>query len=377
MKFEPTQEQTMYRDTVANFLKDRYSVENRRRFLEESRGYDAKNWADLAELGVLSLPISESLGGLDGNAQEVAIIQEELGYRLAVEPFAEGIALPAIALEEFDDTQLAQNLAGEIQAGTKTLGLALSESPTHFDVDAIETTAETDGKTVTVSGCKRLVPFPSADRYLASVMLTGDGLESQMAWVLVPADEKGVTVNRYKLVDGSSAADITFEQVKLPHEAIVVSNDKAERGIQRIYRLGTLTAVAESVGILRRMLELTNEYTNSRMQFGRKLAGNQVVRHRLVDMAMHLELARSSVMGAVMFFNGSDQTERYLSAAKVTVSKAVEFIAKQSIQLHGAIGVTDEYEISHYYKRALVLRPMYGSKRQHALNLAKLSSADE
>ena len=156
---------------------------------------------------------------------------------------------------------------------------------------------------------------------------------------------------------------------------MVICGAPAVRAIERMYDGGALAAVAESLGILRRMFELTTEYTNSRVQFGRKLAANQVVRHRLADMLMHCELARSVVSGLGVFPAGTHHAAKLVSAAKVTVAKAFDFIGKQSIQLHGGIGLTDEYELSHHYKRGLTLQEMYGNKRVHALRLASLSTS--
>jgi len=136
MHFKPTEEQEMYRETIARFLDDRYSVAHRQRFLKQRRGYEPKNWSALADLGVLALPIPDGLGGLGGTAAEITIIQEELGYRLAVEPFSENIVIPAVALQEFDEVNRARTLAAEMQAGTKTVGVALSEGTRRFDAAA-------------------------------------------------------------------------------------------------------------------------------------------------------------------------------------------------------------------------------------------------
>lgn len=375
MHFNPTEEQAMYRETIARFLDDRYSVAHRQQFLEQRRGYNPENWSALADLGVLSLPIPHGLGGLGGTAAEIAIIQEELGYRLAVEPFSENIVIPAVALQEFDDEGRARTLAAEMQAGTKTVGVALSEGARRFDAAAIACRAKIDGGNITLWGTKHVVSYPEADFLLVSAILANEDAENGLILLLVPAGTEGISTRTYRLIDGTLAADFEFENTRLTSAAMVASGAGAVRAIEGMHDRGARAAVAESLGILRRMFELTTEYTNSRVQFGRPLTGNQVVRHRLAEMLMHYELARSVVAGLCIFPAGTHHAAKLVSAAKVTVAKAFDFIGKQSIQLHGGIGLTDEYELSHHYKRGLALQEMYGNKREHALRLAKLSTS--
>ncbi len=375
MNFELTEEQEKYRETVARFLDDRYSIERRQRFLEQRRGYEPANWSALADLGVLALPIPNDLGGLGGTAADIAIIQEELGYRLAVEPFSENIAIPAIALQEFDDVNRARTLAAEMQAGTKTVGVALSEGTKRFDAAAIGCRAKILGGNITLSGSKHVVSYPDADFLLVSAFLADEGIENGLILLLVPAGTEGISTRTYRLIDGTMAADIDFENTKLASGAIVASGAHAVRAIESMYDRGARAAVAESLGILRRMFELTTEYANSRVQFGRTLAGNQVVRHRLAEMLMHYELARSIVARLGIVPAGTHHAAKLVSSAKVTVAKAFDIIGRQSIQLHGGIGLTDEYELSHHYKRGLTLQEMYGNKREHALRLAEISTS--
>ncbi len=375
MNFEPTEEQAMYRETVARFLADRYSVGQRQRFLEQCRGYAPANWAALADLGVLALPIPRELGGLGGTAAEIAAVQAELGYRLAVEPFSENIAIAAVALGQFDDPNRARALAAEMQAGSKTVAIALSEGTKRFEAAAIASRATIDGGNVLLSGSKQVVSYPEADFLLVSALLSQEGIENGLILLLVPTESEGVSTRPYRLIDGTMAADILFENTPLPSEAMVVRGAAARRAIDSIYDSGARAVVAESLGILRRMFELTKDYTNVRVQFGRTLAANQVVRHRLAEMLMHYELAQSVVAGLGIVPAGTRHAAKLISAAKVTIAKAFDIIGKQSIQLHGGIGLTDEYELSHHYKRGLTLQQMYGNNREHALRLARLSSS--
>jgi len=374
MNFELTEEQNLYRDTVNNFLSDRYSIQNRANYLKHERGYDLANWSELAELGVLALPFSTDLGGLGGTAKEVAILQECIGYHLAVEPFAQNIAIPAIALEHFGDRNLARSLAEGMISGDKAIAVAIAEEHN----PASETgncRAKLNGERVTLTGGKQFAAYPSADLLLVSAAIDGASDQPADVLLLVPADTAGVAINHYRLIDGTPAADIEFENVDLPATAIAVSKDDAAHVIDGMRRMGAHAAVSECLGILHRMFELTTEYMNSRIQFGKPLAAKQVVRHRLAEMLMHYELAQSVVAGINLYGAESDQAIRQISAAKVTIADAFEFIGKQSIQLHGGIGLTDEYELSHHYKRALVLQNSYGSKRSHSLKLAQHAAA--
>lgn len=369
MNFELTEEQALYRDTVRNLLSDRSSLRNRARHLEQKRGYDLANWAELAELGILALPFSSELGGLGGTAQEIAIVQEEIGYHLAVEPFAENIAVPAVALTYFEDRDLATALAQDMISGKRTIAVAVGEDRKNQAWGALPCRGRLSGDGITLSGGKPFVIHPSAELLLVSTALGQTGDQGATVLLLVPAETPGVAIKHYRLIDGTPAAHIEFENVALPTSAVVVS-ERAGDAINGMYQMGAHATVAECLGILRRMVELTTEYMKNRIQFGRPLAANQVVRHRLAEMLMQYELAESVVAGLSLYRAGTMQATRQLSAAKVTIADAFEFIGKQSVQLHGAIGLTEEYELSHLYKRALVLQDSYGSKRSHSLKLA-------
>lgn len=368
MNFELTEEQALYRDTVRGLLSDRSSLGNRARDLEERRGYDLANWAELAKLGVLALPFSAELGGLGGTAKDVGIVQEEIGYHLAVEPFAQNIVLPAVALTYFEDRDLATALAEDMISGKRTIAIAVGEDRRGQAPATLPCRARSRGDGITLSGGKSFINYPSAEMLLVSAALEQLADQVTSVLLLVPAGTPGVAINHYRLIDGTPAADIIFENVDLPASAVVAS-ERAGDAIDGIYQMGAHATVAESLGILRRMVELTSEYTKSRIQFGKPLAANQVVRHRLAEMLMQYELAQSVVAGLSLYPVGTIQATRQISAAKVTIADAFEFIGKQSIQLHGAIGLTDEYELSHLYKRALVLQDSYGSKRSHSLKL--------
>jgi alkylation response protein AidB-like acyl-CoA dehydrogenase len=368
MNFELTEEQALYRDTVRGFLSDRSCLRNRAHALKESRGYDLANWAELAKLGVLALPFPTDLGGLGGTAQEVGIVQEEIGYHLAVEPFAQNIVLPATALTYFADRDLATALAEDMISGKRTIAIAVGEDRKGHATGLLPCRGRLSGDGIILSGGKPFVTYPSAELLLVSVALEHSAEQVRSVLVLVPAETPGVTINHYRLIDGTPAADIELENVELPVSAVVII-DRAGDAIDGMYQMGAHATAAESLGILRRMVKLTTEYTKNRIQFGKPLAANQVVRHRLAEMLMQYELAQSVVAGLNLYRVGTMEATRQLSAAKVTIADAFEFIGKQSIQLHGAIGLTEEYELSHLYKRALVLQDSYGSKRSHSLKL--------
>lgn len=375
MNFELTEEQTLYSDTVRSFLSVRYSVQKRTHYLAQAHGYDRSNWAKLADLGVLALPFSAKMGGLGGTAKDVAVVQEEIGYHLAVEPFADNIAIPAIAFDWFENHDLAKSLTEKIVSGDMTITVALAEDRDISGMDNRRCRAKVTADRVVLAGSKPIVAYPSADLLLVSAE-TGKAADQQtVILLLVPADTPGVAINRYQLIDGTPAASIEFDNVKLPDTAVVVGTDRAGRAIEGMYRMGAHAAVAECLGILHRMFELTAKYMSDRVQFGKPLSHQQVVRHRLAEMKMHYELAQSVVAGLGLYKAETAAGLRQLSAAKVTIAQAFEFIGKQSIQLHGGIGLTDEYELSHYYKRALVLQDSYGSKREHSLRLARLEAA--
>ena len=364
MHFQLTNEQTLIRDSFARFLADRYDLSRRRKYLALPDGFSRDNWRELAELGILGLAVPADLGGIGGSAVDIMIVMEEVGYRAAVEPFAATFATGA-ALAFADDREEAAQLAEKMMGGTLLVAPALLEARRGFGEQPLTTAREEPGGH-RLEGAKQRVSFPTADLFLLNA---GPG---QQLFV-VPSDTPGLSRHCYSVIDGAPACDLRLEDAAVAQPALLVHSGKGAEATESVTSILAFAGAAESVGILRRLVETTRDYLKTRVQFGKPLATKQVIRHRVAEMYMHSELARSAVIGAAVRQGNPGEWHRSIAAAKVTVGAAADFIGKQAVQLHGGMGVSDEYEVSHAYKRLMVLNLLYGDARSYALRLGAMA----
>ena len=372
MEFNYTEEQEIVKSSLNRFFAEIYDIPKRKSYLAEESGFSQVNWERMAELGILGLPFAEADGGLGGGLPDILIAMEEIGYSLAIEPYMHSVILPSALIDyvtpEFDKASFVE----EISSGKRIVTFGSAEKGARFNLANIRTAARKDGEAYVLSGAKAAIPYgPSANQIVISARLTGgDRDESGIALFLLDPKMPGVTLNSFHLIDGIPACDVILDDVRLEASSMIVTPDKGYTALLAIANLATFAISAEMLGVLKRMFEKTLEYMQTRVQFGRPLAAKQVVRHRLADMYMHTEQARSAVIGGALSAPGSPDWQRSASAAKVRVATAAHFIGKQTIQLHGGIGVTDEYEVSHYYKRLMSLHVWFGDDKHHAKVLA-------
>lgn len=374
MHFELSDEQSLMRDTLARFLGDRYDLASRRRYLSSPRGFSQENWRDLAQLGLTALAFPEHLGGMNGTPVDTMIVMEEIGYHLAVEPYLETTIAAAAVLGWAEDSAHARILADRIISGEAILSLALYEQGMRDNFRAPRTSVRAVGGSFRLNGIKRLVSYPSADFFLVSASTNPEDGSCGSELLVIPAGVAGLSQNRYVSIDGTSCCDLHLDDVELPGPARIVGARRGAEALEQLIATLAFACSAEAVGILRRMFETTRDYLKSRVQFGAPLSKKQVVRHRLAEMYMHSELARSAVVGAAVRDVGSADWRRSIAAAKVMVNTAADHIGKQAVQLHGGMGVSDEYEISHYYKRLLVLKALFGDARSHSRFLGRMAA---
>lgn len=374
MHFELSDEQRLMKDTLARFLDDRYDLARRRGYLSSPPGFSQENWHDLAQLGLTALAFPEHLGGMNGTFVDTMIVMEETGYHLAVEPYLSTVIAAAAVLGWAEDHAHARFLADRIISGGAILSLALYEQGTRDELLAPRTWVRAVGESFHLNGIKRLVSYPSADLFLVSASTDPKVGPSGTEFFLIPAGAVGMSQNRYVRIDGMSCCDLHLDDVKLPGSARIVGAQRGAEALEQLIATLSFACSAEALGVLRRMFETTRDYLKSRVQFGAPLSNKQVVRHRLAEMYMHSELARSAVIGAAVRNVGSPDWRRSIAAAKVMVNTAADYIGKQAVQLHGGMGVSDEYEISHYYKRLLVLKALFGDSRSHARFLGSIAA---
>jgi len=355
MDFDFSDDQQQLRDAVAKWVEKGYGFE-RRRAIEAAGGFSREAWDELAELGLGGLYIPEDEGGLGMGPVEGMVVMEELGRGIVLEPLAQAL-ISGVVLAGHADADTKDNWLPRIAGGQALVVLAHQERKARYRLDACEAKAEKAGSGYALSGAKSLVPAgDEADAYLVPAQLDG-----RIALFLVERSADGVAARGYGTQDGSRAAEVVFDKAA----ATLVAADGLPV-LEHAVDIGIAAVCAEAVGAMDQTLALTVEYMNTRKQFGVPIASFQALRHRVADMKMQLELARSMSYYASLKLNAPAAERRQAMArAKYQLGVSMRFVGQQSVQLHGGIGVTDEYAGSHYFKKLTQLEMSFGDSLHH------------
>lgn len=364
MDFSFTEEQSMLRDTVASYLADTYSFDQRRAALKAEPGWQPKVWKAFAEeLGILGAPFAEDLGGLGGGPIENMVVMEELGKALVVEPYL-GTVVIGGGFMKHSGYAGAGDLIGKIIAGDAIVAFAYAEPQGRYSLQDLKTTAKKDGAGYVLNGHKAVViGAPYATHLIVTARTGGGQRDAQGVSVfLVPKTAKGVTTRDYPTVDGFRASEVTFENVSLGADALIGQDGGGLPLVEKVVDEAVTATCAEAVGVLRKLHEGTLEYTKQRKQFGQPISAFQVLQHRMVDMFIQVEQSISMTYMATIKLGDTDvERAKGAAAAKVQIGKACKFVGQNAIQLHGGMGMTDEMAIGHYFKRATMIESAFGS----------------
>ncbi len=350
MDFDFSDDQEQLRDAVRKWVDRSYGFERRREAVRAG-GFDRSTWNELAQLGLAGLYVPEEHGGMGMGPVEAMVVMEELGRGIVLEPLAQALIAGGVLAGYAPDAVKSAWLP-KVAAGQALVVLAHQERKARYRLDACETQAAQQGGGWTVTGAKGLVPAgDQADAYLVPSMAGG-----RIALFLVERSASGVDASGYVTVDGSRAAEVRFD--KAP--ATLVTEDGLT-ALEHAADIGIAAACAEGVGAIDRTMELTAEYMNTRKQFGVAIASFQALRHRMADMKMQQELARSMSYYASLKLNApAAERRRAMARAKYQLGVSLRYVGQQSVQLHGGIGVTDEYVGSHYFKKLTQLEMTWG-----------------
>ncbi|WP_377828069.1 acyl-CoA dehydrogenase family protein [Bradyrhizobium lupini] len=375
MDFDLSEEQRLLKRSVHRLMADNYGFDHRRKYQSEKLGFSEAMWARYAGLGLLGLPFSEAYGGFGGGAVEMMIVMEEFGNALILEPyFATVVLAGGILRHGASDAQKAE-LIPAIAEGRIKLAFAYAEKHSRYDLFHVETEAKEDGDGWLLSGVKGLVLHgDSADKIIVSARTAGGPREKEgIGLFLVNCDAHGLMRRGYPTQDGLRAAEISFENVRVQPGNVIGEPAGAFPIISRVAEEATAALCSEAVGCFATMQSVTLEYLKTRQQFGKVIGSFQVLQHRAVDMFVELEQSRSMAMYATMMASG-DATERAraISAAKSQIGQSAKAIGQQSIQLHGAVGMTMEYIVGHYFKRVIMIDALFGDAEHHLRRLASL-----
>jgi alkylation response protein AidB-like acyl-CoA dehydrogenase len=362
-------EQQQLRDSVERWVAQAYPFETRRKLAASEPGFSRDNWRQFAELGWLGAALPEDVGGIGGSAVETLIVMEAFGRGLVVEPYLATVVLGASLIAEAGSTAQRDTLLGPLVEGALLLGFAYAEPTSRYEPFNVATRAEKRGNGFVLSGHKCVVlNGGEADRLIVSVRDGGAARDSTgISLFLIDPKAKGVRLKSYPTVDGLRAADLWLDQVAVSTEDVVGPIGGALPVIERALDRGIAAVAAEAVGAMAVLHETTLDYLKTRQQFGVPLASFQVLQHRLVDMFIHCEEARSMALKAALEVGGADAAARAraLSAVKVQIGKAGRFVGQQAIQLHGGMGMTNEYKVGHYFKRLSTIDTLFGDVDYH------------
>lgn len=352
MNFEHTDDRRMLADTLVRALRDGYPIETRNAGAYGETGYDPAVWQQLSELGIVSALFDEAAGGFGGSGFDIMVVFEALGRSLVVEPFLGALmAGRALAKAGAHDETLAGIVSGETIAAFA-----------HED-GATPVTATKSDDGWTLSGTKAVVAQAgAASMFVVTVEQDGDPLV-----FLVPADTAGVSVRSFNIVEGGAAGDVTFENVTVSADARVGGEGQGQAIVDAAVGAGLLALSAEAVGAMEFVKEATLGYLRDRKQFGVPIGKFQALQHRMATVLLEIEQAHSAVINAASAFDGDDAKarDRALAAAKYTIGRTGALVAEESIQLHGGIGMTWEYAVSHYAKRLVMIDHQLGDEDYH------------
>ncbi len=375
MDFSYTEEQTLLRNSVSKFLADKYDFETFKKISRSDTGWSRDNWKTFAELGLFAAPLPEEFGGLGGGALETQIVMEEFGRALVVEPFASTVVVGGGFLRHGGTAAQKEEWLNKIAAGDTVIAFAFAEPKGRFNYADLSTTAKKSGGGYTLSGQKAVVlGAPWADTLVVTAR-TGGGQrdETGVSVFLVPKNAKGVSTRDYPTVDGLRASEITFENVEVPAANLIGEEGNGLPLIERVTDEAIAAHAAEACGAMKVLLDATVEYSKTRKQFGVPIGKFQVLQHRMVDMFMNYEQSQSVALMVTLKLDESETERRKAaSAAKVQIGKAGRFVGQSAVQIHGGMGMTDELNVGHYFKRLTMLDTLYGNVDHHLKRYAAL-----
>jgi alkylation response protein AidB-like acyl-CoA dehydrogenase len=361
-------EQRLLRESADRFVGETYTADHRRKSAAEPNGFSPAIWKQFAELGWLALPIAEEHGGLGGGAVEIGILMEAFGRGLVSEPYLSTVVIGAGLIASCGSEAQKQALLPKVAEGSLFLALAHAERAARFDLAKVETTATKTPNGFRLNGHKiAVLDGEAADHIIVSARLVNaNGSSGKLCLFLVPAKTPGMSLHDYPRLGGGRACNLDLRDVQLPADALLGDGSDALDAIEAAVDRAMAALGAEAVGIMQTLLDSTLEYTKIRKQFGRPLSANQVIRHRLADMSMQCDEARSMALRAALMADAEPLARsRAASGAKAKIGKCARFVAEQSVQLHGAMGVTEELEIGLYFKRLLAFDTLFGGSAHH------------
>jgi pimeloyl-CoA dehydrogenase small subunit len=376
MDFELSEEQRLLKDSVERLCTQRYEFETRKKYMKEAEGWSRDMWRQYVDLGLTALPFAEEHGGVGGGPVETMIVMEAFGRALALEPYFATVVMGGGFLRRGASDAVKNEVLPKVAAGETLLSFAHIERQARYDLADVATTANKDGAGYVLNGEKSLAGHGDvADKLIVSARVSGEQrAKNGIGLFLVDAKANGVSRRGYPTMDGLRAAEVTLQNVNVGADAVIGEAGNAYPLIEQIVDSGIAALAAEAVGAMSAMHEITVDYLKQRKQFGVPIGNFQVLQHRAGEMLIALEQARSMAMLATMMSEegNADERRKSISAAKVQIGRSAKIVGEGAIQLHGGIGMTMEYKVGHYFKRATMIDKTFGDADHHLAALARM-----
>jgi alkylation response protein AidB-like acyl-CoA dehydrogenase len=380
MNFQHTEDRRMLADTLNRFVAEQYGFDTRDKIARSAEGFSADMWRRFAELGVIGALFPEAQGGFGGAGFDIAVVFESLGRGLVVEPFLDTLIVGRALAHSGSEAQQA-HIASFIE-GSQIPAFAHDEPGSHYEAARVTTRATKSGNGWVLNGVKGVVQHAEhADLLLVSGRTEvgqpgGEFDETGISLFLVPRSAAGVSVRGYRKIDGGRAAEVSLNDVQVGADALVGAEGSGFATLEHATGYGLLALAAESVGAMEVTRDYTLEYLRTRKQFGVAIGSFQALQHRMADVLLEIEQARSAVINAAAAIDAPrGERERALSAAKYTIGRTGARVAEESIQLHGGIGMTWELPLSHYAKRLVMIDHQLGDEDHHLARYIALGQA--
>jgi len=376
MDIQLTEEQELLRSSIQRFLREQYDFGERCKIVATDEGWSRRHWKAFAELGLCAAPFQESSGGLGGGSLATMIVMREFGSNLVVEPYFETVVLAGGLIEDVASPAQREAYLPQLMAGESIWALAWAEARSRYDFSNVDTTAQRQGESYVLSGAKAaVIAAPWADKLIVSARTSGGPRDrSGISLFVVDRHSPNLHLQGFRTIDGRRAAEMTLMNVEVPASQLLGTEGDGVAALEACRDRAIAALCAEAVGAMGALNSATLEYSKTRKQFGVALGTFQVLQHRMVDMFIALEESVSLTQHLNLSLaskkpNGS----KLASGAKTKVGYAARFVAEQAVQLHGGMGMSDELNVGHYFKRISSINVQFGDPAYHLMRYAQQS----
>jgi acyl-CoA dehydrogenase len=375
-----SEDQQLLKDSAKAFVDQNAPVSVLRglRDSKDAQGYDQNLWRQMLELGWAGMAIPEAYGGFEFGYGGLGVVLEESGRTLVSSPLIATVLLGASAINELGSDAQKSEFLPQVVSGELLLALAIDEKPHHRPC-RIETSAGKSGEGYVLNGYKTFVLDGHIANKLVVVARTAGAIDDEagLSVFLVDAAAEGVSINRSWMVDSRNSAMLSLNDVKVGADALLGAEGGAYSSLTRVLDIGRIGVAAEMLGSMQQAFEITLDYLKQREQFGVLIGSFQGLQHRAAEMYSEIELCKSTVRAALAALDDADKTDadiaEFASIAKAKLSEVATLVSNEAVQMHGGIGMTDEYDIGFYMKRARVAAAFLGDALFHRERYASLN----